>query len=626
MKIENLKINGFGKLEDRKIDFSDGINVIQGNNEAGKSTLLKFITSMFYGTSRNKNGKNISDFDKYKPWGKDEYSGKITYTLDNGEEIEVYRDFKKKSPIIYDEQKNDITRNYSIDKNKDSMFFVEQTGITEENFFASCVAEQEGVRLSQNMKNSIIQKLSNIVSSGNENISYKKTIDKLNKRQLEEIGNARSTGRPLNIIEKEIEDKEIEKKEIEAYKDKKYKVENEKENIKVDIQENRNILDLLRQQKINLEKTQLEKEKIKIFEQALEKEVESQEKIKREIEKLNDERYENLKNNKIGYYISILAIIAITVLAVILKQYLIFALNVIPVVSLIVTVVKRNKKKKEIKRNSKKLYQLRTNLEDELEKIEKECLNRKKEVEEKKAEIFEKQKQEEKNIIKHFINKIDEETIQDILSTKYENIVEFIDEKEREQTEFKITEKTIEVDNQSIIKKLEDLVEIDEELENLYEKKDELLQLNNMYEIVKEQIEKSYQEMKENITPDFIEELKNILKKVTKGKYENIYLDNENNLLIEVEDGQYMPVDMLSSGTVDLIYLSLRISAAKEISKETMPIIMDESFAYYDKERMTEILEYLSRLENRQILIFTCSDREEKILEKEEIKYSKIEL
>ena len=42
-----------------------------------------------------------------------------------------------------------------------------------------------------------------------------------------------------------------------------------------------------------------------------------------------------------------------------------------------------------------------------------------------------------------------------------------------------------------------------------------------MYEMVKEQIEKSYQEMKENITPDFIEELKNILKKVTNGKYEN---------------------------------------------------------------------------------------------------------
>lgn len=626
MKIENLKVNGFGKLENKEIKFSNGINVIQGNNEAGKSTLLKFITSMFYGTARTKNGKNISDFEKYKPWRKEEYSGKITYTLDNKEEYEVYREFKKKSPIIYDEQKNDITKNYPIDKNKDSMFFIEQTGITEENFFASCVAEQEGVRLSSNMKNSIIQKLSNIVSSGSENISYKKTLDKLNKRQLEEIGSSRSAGRPLNLVEEEIKKKEAEKKQIEIYKDKKYQVENEKENIKTDIQENRTILDLLRQQKINLEKTQLEKEKIKIFEQALEKEEENQEKIKKEIEELNNERQENLKTNKIGYYISILAIIVITVLAVAIKQYLILSLNAIPVIGLITTASIQNKKKKEIKRNSKKMYQEKTNLEEELEKIKKECLKKQQEIEEKKAEIFEKQKQEEKNIIKNFINKIDEETIQDILSTKYENIVEFIDEKEREQTEFKITEKTIEVDNQSIIKKLEDLVEIDEELENLYEKKDELLQLNNMYEMVKEQIEKSYQEMKENITPDFIEELKNILKKVTNGKYENIYLDNENNLLIEIEGGQYMPIDMLSSGTVDLIYLALRISAAKEISKETMPIIMDESFAYYDKERMTEILEYLSELENRQILIFTCSDREEKILEKEAIKYSKIEL
>lgn len=57
MKIENLKINGFGKLEDKEIEFSNGINIIQGNNESGKSTLLKFITSMFYGTSKNKNGK-----------------------------------------------------------------------------------------------------------------------------------------------------------------------------------------------------------------------------------------------------------------------------------------------------------------------------------------------------------------------------------------------------------------------------------------------------------------------------------------------------------------------------------------------------------------------------------------
>ena len=63
MKINNLKINGFGKLKDKEIKLEDGINIVYGENEAGKSSLLKFITSMFYGASKNKNGKELSDFD-----------------------------------------------------------------------------------------------------------------------------------------------------------------------------------------------------------------------------------------------------------------------------------------------------------------------------------------------------------------------------------------------------------------------------------------------------------------------------------------------------------------------------------------------------------------------------------
>lgn len=43
MKLLELHINGFGKIHDRTISFSDGINVIYGRNEAGKSTLHTFI-------------------------------------------------------------------------------------------------------------------------------------------------------------------------------------------------------------------------------------------------------------------------------------------------------------------------------------------------------------------------------------------------------------------------------------------------------------------------------------------------------------------------------------------------------------------------------------------------------
>ena len=73
MKIKKLKINSFGKLENTEIEFSDNINIISGKNESGKSTLLKFIISMFYGISKNKNGKKKPDFYKYKPWEKEEY-------------------------------------------------------------------------------------------------------------------------------------------------------------------------------------------------------------------------------------------------------------------------------------------------------------------------------------------------------------------------------------------------------------------------------------------------------------------------------------------------------------------------------------------------------------------------
>lgn len=100
MKINYLKINGFGKLENKEIEMSDKINLIYGNNEAGKSTLLEFISSMFYGVSKNKNKKEISNYEKYKPWKNGDFSGKIIYKLDNNDEYQVYREFSKKNPQI----------------------------------------------------------------------------------------------------------------------------------------------------------------------------------------------------------------------------------------------------------------------------------------------------------------------------------------------------------------------------------------------------------------------------------------------------------------------------------------------------------------------------------------------
>ena len=69
-----------------------------------------------YGISKNKNGKQISDFDKYKPWSGEEFSGKIKYILDDGSKYEIFRDFNKKNAKIYNDNLEDITKQFNMDK------------------------------------------------------------------------------------------------------------------------------------------------------------------------------------------------------------------------------------------------------------------------------------------------------------------------------------------------------------------------------------------------------------------------------------------------------------------------------------------------------------------------------
>ena len=140
MKIKKIKINSYGKLQNKEINFDEKINIIYGENESEKSTLLKFILNSFYGTSKNKKGKDISDFEQYKPWNTDEFSGKLEYALDTGENFEIYREFSKKNPKIFNDKLEDISKQFNIDKNKGNQFFYEQTKIDEELFSLSSIS------------------------------------------------------------------------------------------------------------------------------------------------------------------------------------------------------------------------------------------------------------------------------------------------------------------------------------------------------------------------------------------------------------------------------------------------------------------------------------------------------
>ena len=343
MRINNFKINGFGKLQNKEIELQNGINVILGENESGKSSMLKFISSMFYGASKNKNGKDISDFDKYKPWKTEEFSGKINYTLDNGETFEVYREFKKKNPIIYNSSKEDISKKFKIDKTKGIEFFEEQTGIDEETFYSTAISEQEGLRLSKSSQASIIQKISNLISSGDDNISFKKSMDKISKMQNEEVGTERTSQRPINIIDSKIRKLIDEKLSLESYKENIYDNSSEKERLSIEIKEDEYKKEFLKEIKSKLDNNRIKNAEIN-FNKNLEKEYNNKiSELNKKISNNNiDENYEkiNFKN----YYISLIVLFIVFVVLLIASPSKFSA--IIPVIPMIIIIYKILKDRK----------------------------------------------------------------------------------------------------------------------------------------------------------------------------------------------------------------------------------------------------------------------------------------
>lgn len=71
----------------------------------------------------------------------------------------------------------------------------------------------------------------------------------------------------------------------------------------------------------------------------------------------------------------------------------------------------------------------------------------------------------------------------------------------------------------------------------------------------------------------------------------------------------------------------MRLALVQEITEETMPILLDEAFAYYDEERLKNILQYLHQeFSNHQIIILTCTNREKELLKQSNIEYQLVEL
>lgn len=228
MIIKSVNINSFGGIKNKKINFSKGLNIVYGENEAGKSTIQSFIKIWLYGFSSYK-GKDykLNERIKYTPNDGDNISGELNVIHEDKEYI-IRRTFgrtkKEDTSIII----NSITGEevQYINKEEPGKYFF---NINRSTFINTVFIGQLGVSVKKDKEEEILDKLSNSIGSEEGQVSVEVAFSKFYKYK-KSISNIRKSG-SLDVLKNKYGDLLSER--YEAYKLSNHNIENEENLIKL---------------------------------------------------------------------------------------------------------------------------------------------------------------------------------------------------------------------------------------------------------------------------------------------------------------------------------------------------------------------------------------------------------
>ena len=747
MIFKELGLLNFGKFEDKKIELQDGINLIYGVNEGGKSTITNFIDGIFYGFSRDSLARKVRDelFEKSRPWTSNLYRGYII--LNDGEEdYRISRDFDKDEVSILNlntgEDLSNDERNflYSRIPQPGVIFFELNRKIYKSSFYL-------GQRLSQledDASDELQARINNFSISEDENLDLTKVIEKM-EEDLYNLGTKRrkssEIGRFYGELEKISKDKanfislkETYKNSIEDYKLSKDKLKNleyklkgrklfELETLKAKLKEcqtnesngenDYKLSELERAIEINKElgiyssrlddllSTEQENFEVDLD---LEEDYKRYKEINREIQVLNENNYskemeiiswdiKNLEREIFKYILKFMSSMiiggAVIFISLYFKKYLISIVSILFFTYSYFRIVKFRENKDLLNRLKNKYQDYRiksqekTLIKKEFDKEISEILNKygardKKEL----SELFDSKLQEnfknisrneytrelmeknsleiedtKKKILEHeedlenIFNKYGVQNIKDLKTlfhykkddnriSEYKYRIEKLDKENlsgdlyKEENIEEIQEK-IDKEKNNILNLEGSLKTLDESLEKLRvldERSCEITEKLEKLEYKKELLELSIEKMEDfvkskrkNTLPLLKKEISQYLSSMTHGKYEEILIDDTFSIRVydkDIED--YVDLDSLSMGTIDQIYLAFRLSISKIISDKEIPLVLDSHFDSYDDKRLKESLKMLES--QQQVLIFTSTNREKEILDKNNMTYKLIKI
>ncbi len=193
MKLRELHVAGFGKLVERELAFGEGLTIVVGENEAGKSTVATAIAATLFGVGR----KDARD--AWRPWSSARYAATLRYTLDDGRAFEVQRAFDDaKAVSVYDRNGVDIAGSLAIAKLPAPGEV--HLGVPYDVFVnASCVRQRE-IDLESKCASAIAGALSRALGGGPKENAAVAAIATLQDALRDHVGTDRATkNAPLKI-------------------------------------------------------------------------------------------------------------------------------------------------------------------------------------------------------------------------------------------------------------------------------------------------------------------------------------------------------------------------------------------------------------------------------------------
>ena len=131
--------------------------------------------------------------------------------------------------------------------------------------------------------------------------------------------------------------------------------------------------------------------------------------------------------------------------------------------------------------------------------------------------------------------------------------------------------------------------------------------------IAQETLQQARTELQRRFAPRITQRAQELLGAMTDGRYQSLTMGEDFSLRASAgqEDVQWDAI-WRSDGTIDQLYLALRLAVAEELTPEA-PLVLDDALVRFDDTRMAAALDILRKMaENKQVICFTCQNREAK--------------